>query len=90
MNLLPDLTRKNVSVSVTFFQRSARKRCDYYFVYSLSVIFPVLLQYGVNELMGQFPSTVLPQDMLKLAEGKVWRIRAEGDQLLHEIDKNIQ
>lgn len=27
-----------------------------------------------------------PQDMLKKAEGKVWRIRAGGDQL-HEIDK---
>lgn len=30
-----------------------------------------------------------PQDMLKKAEGKVWRIRAGGDQL-HEIDKNIR
>ena len=35
---------------------------------------------------GQVSFNGSPQDMLKLAEGKVWRIRAAGDQL-HEIDK---
>ncbi len=35
---------------------------------------------------GKFASMGLPQDMLKKAEGKVWRIRAGGDQL-HQIDK---
>lgn len=38
---------------------------------------------------GQVSFNGSPQDMLKLAEGKVWRIRAAGDQL-HEIDKNIR